>query len=110
MGKKKSSVGICYTAMHGVGQEFMCGLMKMTNFEKFYTVAEQALPDAKFSTVRDPNPEVGSETLKLLMETAEKNGCLVGFANDPDADRLGMIEKVNRVENIHWKRNGNCTD
>jgi len=93
--KKKSSVGICYTAMHGVGQEFMCGLMKMTNFEKFHTVAEQALPDAKFSTVRDPNPEVGSETLKLLMETAEKNGCLVGFANDPDADRLGMIEKVN---------------
>jgi len=97
---KKSNVGIAYTAMHGCGEAFVQRVMRDANFAQFFSVAEQAAPDEHFSTVRDPNPEVGHETFKMVLECAERNGCRVAFANDPDADRLGMAEQA---ENGEWR-------
>lgn len=91
----KSSVGICYSAMHGCGQDFVMEVLKRANFTKIASVAEQADPDEHFTTVRDPNPEVGYETLKLACETADKQDCRIILVNDPDADRLAMGENVN---------------
>ncbi|MES1905319.1 MAG: Phosphoglucomutase-2, partial [Paramarteilia canceri] len=91
---EKSSVGICYSAMHGCGNEFVTKIMNLCNFTKFVSVKEQAEPDEKFSTVADPNPEVGWNTFKLACETADKNNAKVVLINDPDADRLGMAEKI----------------
>lgn len=44
--------------------------------------------------VKFPNPEEGKGALSLAMEKAEKNGASIIFANDPDADRLALAEKL----------------
>ena len=90
--KVKSSVGICYSAMHGCGQDFVMPLLSKANFKNAISVSEQADPDPKFSTVKDPNPEIGYPTLKLACETGLKNNCKIVLVNDPDADRLAMCE------------------
>lgn len=91
---KKSAVGICYSAMHGCGQKFVTSILEKANFTKISSVAEQAEPDEKFTTVRDPNPEVGYETLKLACQTADRNDCKIVLVNDPDADRLALAENI----------------
>ena len=94
-----------YTPMHGVGLPFMqkavgslvCSLkgpehppMKMT------VVPEQAHPDPDFPTVKFPNPEEDG-ALDLAKATADKHGMNLIIANDPDADRLAIAEKVDGV-------------
>ena len=41
-----------------------------------------------------PNPEEGEGVLDLSIKTAEKNKCKYILANDPDADRLAISEKL----------------
>ncbi len=54
-------------------------------------------PDPEFPTVKYPNPEEGQGALKLAIQTAEKAGGQVIFANDPDADRLAAAELQPRL-------------
>jgi len=83
-----------YTPVHGVGQKFVEEGFKRFGLKPFHSVAEQMEPDPEFSTVKYPNPEEGKGVLKLSVETAEKNNCDVIIANDPDADRLAVAEKL----------------
>lgn len=55
---------------------------------------EQKDPDPEFPTVKFPNPEEGKSSLQLSIKTANANGSTVILANDPDADRLAVAEKV----------------
>lgn len=87
-------VRFTYTAMHGVGYEFVCHTLKAFDFREPIPVAEQVRPDPDFPTVKYPNPEEGEGALKLAMETADKNRSKVILANDPDADRLAVAEKT----------------
>lgn len=57
---------------------------------------EQAQPDPDFPTVRFPNPEEGKSALNLSIQTANREGCTLILANDPDADRLAVAEKLPR--------------
>jgi len=57
-------------------------------------VNEQCSPDPDFPTVKFPNPEEGKSALNLAMACADKNKCTVILANDPDADRLAVAEKL----------------
>lgn len=59
-------------------------------------VAEQQDPDPDFPTVTFPNPEE-SGALDLAMKTADAVGRDLIIANDPDADRLAVAEKVKYV-------------
>mmetsp|Transcript_16920 Transcript_16920/g.32040 ORF Transcript_16920/g.32040 Transcript_16920/m.32040 type:complete len:613 (-) Transcript_16920:87-1925(-) len=83
---------ICYTAMHGVGYLFALKVFQTFNFDEFYSVPEQQEPDHTFRTVPFPNPEENG-ALSLAMEYAEKEGCDIILANDPDADRLAVAER-----------------
>jgi phosphomannomutase len=83
---------ICYTAMHGVGYPYAKEIFNTFGFDAFYSVPEQQEPDYSFRTVPFPNPEENG-ALSMAMEFAEKNGCDVIFANDPDADRLAVAER-----------------
>ncbi|KAK3794868.1 hypothetical protein RRG08_001019 [Elysia crispata] len=87
-------VRFTYTAMHGVGYEFVCHAFKAFDFQEPIPVVEQVKPDPDFPTVKYPNPEEGEGALKLAMETADKNRSKVILANDPDADRLAIAEKT----------------
>ena len=95
-----------YTPMHGVGLSYMMDMLgdAVTNDlvtlpeqkanQKIVLVTEQADPDPDFPTVRYPNPEEDG-ALELAQATADHNGISLILANDPDADRFAVAEKVN---------------
>jgi phosphomannomutase len=56
-------------------------------------VSEQEKPDPDFPTVVFPNPEEGQSALDLALQTADREGCTLILANDPDADRLAAAEQ-----------------
>ncbi|HUR60342.1 MAG TPA: phospho-sugar mutase [Opitutaceae bacterium] len=51
-------------------------------------VPEQLAFDARFPTVKSPNPE-NAEALSRAIALAEREACDVVLATDPDADRMG---------------------
>lgn len=97
-----------YTPLHGVGLPFMEGALKVildhygdkvggqvcTPGKKMKVVDSQALPDPDFSTVKYPNPEEKG-ALDLATALADSEGVNLVLANDPDADRFAVAEKVN---------------
>lgn len=79
--------------MHGVGHATMAKLCDSLNISGITTVSEQKEPDPDFSTVKFPNPEE-SGALDLAMKTADNSNIDIIIANDPDADRFAIAEKV----------------
>lgn len=89
---RASSLEFTYTAMHGVGYNYILKAMELCGL-KVVPVKEQVEPDPDFPTVKFPNPEEGKSSLDLSFKTAEANGSSIILANDPDADRLAVAEK-----------------
>lgn len=85
-------VGICYTAMHGVGTPFTTALMQRFGLPAPTLTTQQVQPDPTFPTVAFPNPEEGKGALSLAMAAADAAGATLILANDPDADRLAVAE------------------
>ncbi|XP_008559651.1 phosphopentomutase [Microplitis demolitor] len=90
---KKTDLKITYTAMHGVGYEYMRQAFKAANLNELIPVEEQILPDPEFPTVKFPNPEEGKSALDLSIKKANENNSNIILANDPDADRLACAVK-----------------
>ncbi|XP_014675565.1 PREDICTED: phosphoglucomutase-2-like isoform X1 [Priapulus caudatus] len=88
-----SPLKFTYTAMHGVGYNYVVEAYKAFGFNPPIPVKEQVEPDPEFPTVKFPNPEEGKSALDLAMATADAHGSTVIIANDPDADRLAIAEK-----------------
>lgn len=80
-----------YTAMQGVGYEFVKRAIKCVNMEPLIPVEEQVEPDPDFRKTPMPNPEE-AKALELAEKTAKDNKCQIILANDPDADRLAIAE------------------
>ena len=55
-------------------------------------------PDPTFPTVPFPNPEEGKSALYLAQQTAESNDAIYILANDPDADRLAVAQRLPRYK------------
>lgn len=88
-----------YTPMHGVGCTPMKAItQKLKIRERMFVVPEQAQPNADFPTVKLPNPEEDG-ALNLAKASADQEGITLLIANDPDADRFAVAEKVDG----HWK-------
>lgn len=86
-------VTFTYTAMHGVGYEFIKTAFKRANFPPVVSVCEQQEPDPEFPTTPMPNPEEGKTSLDLAIKTAKQSNSQIILANDPDADRLAVAER-----------------
>lgn len=97
-----SELKLTYTAMHGVGTQFATHSLRTFGIrdENIVLVKEQVEPDPEFPTVAFPNPEEGKSALNLSIATADRNNSRVILANDPDADRLAVAEKL---PNGSWK-------
>lgn len=80
--------------MHGVGLVPMEAILKAVNsHDRIVVVNEQAEPDAEFPTVVYPNPEEAG-ALDLAKATADRENIGLILANDPDADRFAVAEKL----------------
>ncbi|KAK4539328.1 hypothetical protein LTR36_000790 [Oleoguttula mirabilis] len=97
---KAQTASFTYTPMHGVGLPFMKQAADMLGFrgDCMHVVLDQAQPDPEFPTVPFPNPEEKG-ALNLAFAEADKHGCTIVLANDPDADRFAVAEKL---ENGKW--------
>lgn len=96
----QADLQIVYTAMHGVGYEYVRQSFAAINLRPVLAVAEQRDADPDFPTVRFPNPEEGASSLELSMRLAKQTGAKLILANDPDADRLACAE-LNQTLVIH---------
>ena len=84
---KKTKLKVAFTNIHGTGAVHSVPLLQQVGCD-VRPVPEQLEGDAKFPTVKSPNPE-NAEALSRAVALAEKEGCDVVLATDPDADRMG---------------------
>lgn len=68
-------------------------LCEKIGIDEMTTVKQQDAPDPDFPTVKFPNPEE-TGALDFAMETGDALNQDLIIANDPDADRLAVAEKV----------------
>lgn len=98
--KVEASIPFVYTPMHGVGLPFFTSALQQLRLElDMHVVEAQAYPDPTFPTVKFPNPEEKG-ALDLAKQVADSHGITLILANDPDADRFAVAEKVDGV----WKQ------
>jgi phosphoglucomutase len=71
-----------------------------------HIVAEQAVPNGNFPTVKSPNPEE-PEALAMAIELADQINADIVIGTDPDSDRLGIA--VRNGNGIMTLLNGNQT-
>jgi phosphoglucomutase len=80
---------IVYTALHGTGGALIPEALRRRGFSRVREVAEQALPDGDFPTVKSPNPEE-AQALDMAIALARREGAELVIGTDPDADRMGV--------------------
>ena len=88
----RKGLKIVYSAMHGVGAEFIEKIFDIAGMNPLIPVASQHKPEGTFPTVAFPNPEEPGAMDKSI-ETAKASGADLVLANDPDADRLCVAYK-----------------
>ncbi len=79
---------IVFSPIHGTGAISSVPALKALGV-KVIEVPEQMVQDARFPTVKSPNPE-NAEALAMAIAKAEEVGADVVVATDPDADRMGV--------------------
>jgi len=84
---KKTKLNVIFTNIHGTGAVQSLPLLQAAGCD-VTPVPEQLEFDARFPTVKSPNPE-NPEALALAIKLAEQKGSDVVLATDPDADRMG---------------------
>ncbi|KAJ5111222.1 hypothetical protein N7532_001757, partial [Penicillium argentinense] len=84
-----------YTPLHGVGDVAFNAVFELLGVPEHHllSVPAQKNPDPDFPTVKFPNPEE-TGALDLAIEAANKKRSILIFANDPDADRFAVAERV----------------
>jgi phosphoglucomutase len=84
---RTTQLKVVFTNIHGTGAVHSLPLLKQAGCD-VHPVPEQLDFDARFPTVKSPNPE-NAEALARAVALAEKIGADVVLATDPDADRMG---------------------
>ena len=91
--------GVVYTPLHGTGSRLVPELLKRRGFRYFKCVEEQMKADGNFPTLVSPNPE-DPRAFEMALAQAKATDDLI-IANDPDADRMGVMV---RDEELSWQR------
>ncbi len=102
----KDNLKIVYTSLHGTSIKSIPEVLEKAGYKNVHIVAEQAVPDGNFPTVKSPNPEE-SEALEMAMVLAEKTNADIVVGTDPDSDRLGVA--VRDLSGKMMLLNGNQT-
>ena len=93
----KENFKLVYSPLHGTGGRPVKKLLNGLEYKNVYIVEAQEKPDGEFPTCSYANPEE-KNVFELSIKLADEIGAKVCLANDPDADRTGMMVK----ENNEW--------
>ncbi len=95
---RKTKLKVVFTNIHGTGAVHSLPLLVHAGCD-VKPVPEQLDFDARFPTVKSPNPE-NAEALARAVALAEKEGADLVVATDPDADRMGCAvrNRAGRME------------
>jgi phosphoglucomutase len=85
---RKVKLKVVFTNIHGTGGVHSLPLLIHAGCD-VSAVPEQLNFDARFPTVKSPNPE-NAEALSHAVALADRLGADVVLATDPDADRMGV--------------------
>lgn len=88
---------LVYSPLHGTGGRPVKRLLNELGYKNVHIVEAQEKPDGEFPTCSYANPEE-ENVFNLSVKLADEIGAKVCLANDPDADRTGMMVK----ENNEW--------
>lgn len=102
----RQNLKIVYTPLHGTSIKLIPELLEKAGYTNVEIVAEQAVPNGNFPTVKSPNPEE-PEALSMAIELADQTDADIVIGTDPDADRLGVA--VRNGNGIMTLLNGNQT-
>ncbi len=86
------NIKVVFTPVHGTSQDIMPKAFEKFGYENFIPVVEQMTADPEFTYTKSSNPEE-LECYELAIKYAQKNDADLIIANDPDADRLGIMVK-----------------
>lgn len=83
---------LVYSPLHGTGGRPVKRLLNELGYKNIHIVEAQEKPDGEFPTCSYANPEE-KNVFSLSIKLADEVGAKVCLANDPDADRTGMMVK-----------------
>jgi len=84
---------IVYTPLHGAGYRLVPEVMRRIGIRHLFPVEAQSEPDGNFPTLEKPNPEYPT-AFALGIDVANRVGCDLIIATDPDADRVGVMTRT----------------
>jgi phosphoglucomutase len=95
---RQAKVNVVFTNIHGTGAVHSLPLLLHAGCD-VHPVPEQLDFDARFPTVKSPNPE-NAEALSRAVALADRLGADVVLATDPDCDRMGCAvrNRAGRME------------
>ncbi|MCO6148497.1 phospho-sugar mutase [Flavobacterium sp. NRK1] len=102
----KDALKVVFTPLHGTSIKLIPDLLEDAGYSNVDIVAEQAVPDGNFPTVKSPNPEE-PEALSMAIALADQVNADIVVGTDPDSDRLGVA--VRNGNGIMTLLNGNQT-
>ncbi|MFW2434145.1 phospho-sugar mutase [Staphylococcus cohnii] len=89
---REKDAKVVLTSLHGTSLPLTSTILSELDYDNFVIEKEQSTPDGNFPTVAIANPEdeaVFERGIKLANDTDAQ----LIIATDPDADRLGLIER-----------------
>lgn len=82
---------VALDAVNGAGAALSCRFLQQTLGCELHAIGVD--PTRPFSRAPEPRPD----TLGDLIQLVRREGCEVGFAQDPDGDRLAVVDESGRV-------------
>lgn len=95
---------VVLTSLHGTSLPILSEILDELDFNQYVIEDTQSKPDGNFPTVKAANPEEEAVFERSLKLAEERDAQLI-IATDPDADRLGFIERY--ANNDYKYFNGN---
>ncbi|MGX0018388.1 phosphoglucomutase [Staphylococcus hominis] len=100
----KSNLKVIFSSLHGTSFPIVPNLLSELDFNNYYLVEKQCKPDPEFGSVDSANPEDMNAFNQAISLAKQKEGDLI-ICTDPDADRLGIVERDNNGNLYYF--NGN---
>lgn len=80
------------TSLHGTSLPLLSDVLEDLSYTNYVVEEAQSKPNGDFPTVNIANPEA-EDTFDLGKQLAEKEQAQLILATDPDADRIGIVER-----------------